>query len=81
MGRISAQIAHEVRNPLSSIGLNVELLEERSRARRFAADAEAREAQRAARRGHARGRPAHRRHRAVPAHGAPAPAPRSSPRT
>src|SRR5215471_9422651 len=28
VGRISAQIAHEVRNPLSSIGLNVELLEE-----------------------------------------------------
>ncbi|HZH03199.1 MAG TPA: histidine kinase dimerization/phospho-acceptor domain-containing protein, partial [Myxococcaceae bacterium] len=27
-GRISAQVAHEVRNPLSSIGLNVELLEE-----------------------------------------------------
>lgn len=28
VGRISAQITHEVRNPLSSIGLNVELLEE-----------------------------------------------------
>jgi len=28
VGRISAQVAHEVRNPLSSIGLNVELLEE-----------------------------------------------------
>ncbi|HYR54475.1 MAG TPA: ATP-binding protein [Myxococcaceae bacterium] len=28
VGRISAQIAHEVRNPLSSIGLNVELLQE-----------------------------------------------------
>jgi signal transduction histidine kinase len=28
VGRISAQIAHEVRNPLSSIGLNAELLEE-----------------------------------------------------
>src|SRR5262249_56851692 len=28
VGRISAQIAHEVRNPLSSIGLNVDLLEE-----------------------------------------------------
>ncbi|MCB9708941.1 MAG: HAMP domain-containing protein [Myxococcales bacterium] len=28
IGRISAQVTHEVRNPLSSIGLNVELLEE-----------------------------------------------------
>src|SRR5215831_15639106 len=28
VGRISAQIAHEVRNPLSSIGLNVDLLDE-----------------------------------------------------
>lgn len=28
VGRISAQIAHEVRNPLSSIGLNVEMLED-----------------------------------------------------
>ena len=28
VGRISAQIAHEVRNPLSSIGLNVDLLED-----------------------------------------------------
>jgi len=28
IGRMSAQVAHEVRNPLQSIGLNVELLEE-----------------------------------------------------
>ena len=28
VGRISAQVTHEIRNPLSSIGLNVELLEE-----------------------------------------------------
>jgi signal transduction histidine kinase len=28
VGRVTAQVAHEVRNPLSSIGLNVELLEE-----------------------------------------------------
>lgn len=28
IGRISAQVAHEVRNPLSAIGLNAELLEE-----------------------------------------------------
>lgn len=28
MGRLSAQVAHEIRNPLSAIGLNTELLEE-----------------------------------------------------
>ncbi len=34
-GRISAQVAHEIRNPLSSIGLNVELLEEAFAEARF----------------------------------------------
>ena len=28
MGRISAQITHEIRNPLNAIGLNAELLSE-----------------------------------------------------
>lgn len=44
VGRISAQIAHEVRNPLSSIGLNVELLEESFGKARFDTPAQAREA-------------------------------------
>jgi two-component system, NtrC family, sensor kinase len=44
VGRISAQVAHEVRNPLSSIGLNVELLEEAISRAPFATEAEAREA-------------------------------------
>ena len=43
VGRISAQIAHEVRNPLSSIGLNVELLEEAFAKATFATVEEARE--------------------------------------
>jgi signal transduction histidine kinase len=44
VGRISAQVAHEVRNPLSSIGLNVELLEEAVAHARFPSEAEGREA-------------------------------------
>ena len=44
VGRISAQIAHEVRNPLSSIGLNVELIEEAFAKARFSTEAEAKEA-------------------------------------
>ena len=44
VGRISAQVAHEVRNPLSSIGLNVELLEEAIARAPFATESEAREA-------------------------------------
>ncbi|WP_141621320.1 HAMP domain-containing sensor histidine kinase [Myxococcus sp. AB036A] len=35
VGRISAQIVHEVRNPLSSIGLNVELLQDGFETARF----------------------------------------------
>lgn len=38
IGRISAQIAHEVRNPLSSIGLNVELLQETFAQSQFATE-------------------------------------------
>ena len=50
IGRISAQITHEVRNPLSSIGLNAEMLEEALGQASFpapAAGAEARELVRA----------------------------------
>ncbi len=43
VGRISAQVSHEVRNPLSSIGLNVELLEELVARSRFDDPAEAAE--------------------------------------
>jgi two-component system NtrC family sensor kinase len=44
VGRISAQIAHEVRNPLSSIGLNVELLQEALGKVGFGSTVDAREA-------------------------------------
>jgi signal transduction histidine kinase len=44
VGRISAQIAHEVRNPLSSIGLNVELLQDALAHATLPSQEEAREA-------------------------------------
>jgi two-component system NtrC family sensor kinase len=44
VGRVAAQIAHEVRNPLSSIGLNVELLEEQLQGAKFTSAAEGLEA-------------------------------------
>lgn len=44
VGRISAQIAHEVRNPLSSIGLNVDMLQEALAHARFDAEEDGREA-------------------------------------
>ncbi|MGQ0508837.1 MAG: sensor histidine kinase [Myxococcaceae bacterium] len=45
VGRVSAQITHEVRNPLSSIGLNIELLEEAFSTAKFENEQTAREAQ------------------------------------
>jgi signal transduction histidine kinase len=43
MGRITAQITHEIRNPLSSIGLNAEMLEDALSAASFENDEVARE--------------------------------------
>lgn len=44
MGRVAAQISHEVRNPLSSIGLNTEMLEEQLASAKFDTEEERREA-------------------------------------
>lgn len=44
VGRVSAQVAHEIRNPLSSIGLNVEMLQDQVGGAQFANAEEAREA-------------------------------------
>jgi two-component system, NtrC family, sensor kinase len=43
VGRVSAQVAHEVRNPLSSIGLNVEMLQDALGHARFGSATEAEE--------------------------------------
>ncbi len=43
IGRMAAHVTHEVRNPLSSIGLNVELLEEELTAAKIPREREARE--------------------------------------
>jgi two-component system NtrC family sensor kinase len=44
VGKVSAQVAHEIRNPLSSIGLNVEMLQDQLAAASFAGEAERKEA-------------------------------------
>ncbi len=44
IGRVSAQVAHEIRNPLSSIGLNVEMLQDQVSTAQFTSPEEAREA-------------------------------------
>ena len=43
MGRVTAQITHEIRNPLSSIGLNAEMLEEALGQAKFGSAEQARE--------------------------------------
>ncbi len=45
IGQISAQITHEIRNPLSSIGLNAELLADELASARFAHDGQRAEAE------------------------------------
>lgn len=44
VGRVSAQVAHEIRNPLSSIGLNVEMLQDQLLEVQFKTVEEAKEA-------------------------------------
>lgn len=44
VGRVSAQVAHEIRNPLSSIGLNVEMLTDQLASTQFKTPEDAKEA-------------------------------------